>query len=180
MHTYKWAKTYIQNRFGPLKVIIFDFEPTALKNLYVFTTSDIIIKEIYKQQYLEECGHLQKVAELLKRYEGKDWLCLFPCGGDFPEPLKFEGNIDYVRAVLEKTIVVTKDREGYVLSCDLSPKSDFKTYNKQVNGGKSNDACHEVIEKRIKACGEDYRFETEPHPIEELSNRKLDNTSIAR
>lgn len=49
MHTYKWAKTYIQNRFGPLKVIIFDFEPTALKYLYVFITLDIIIKEIYKQ-----------------------------------------------------------------------------------------------------------------------------------
>lgn len=145
-----------------------------------YDETDEYIKGIYKQLYLEECGHLQRVAKLLKEFEGKTWECVFTCGGDFPEPLKFEDNIEYIRNVLEQTITVTKDREWYCLSDDLPQKSDFKTYNKQVNGGKSNDACHEVIEKRIKECGEDYRFETEPHPVEELSDRKKDNTTIAR
>lgn len=142
--------------------------------------TDENIKNLYHQFYLEECGHLQKVAELLKKYEGKDWCALFPCGGDFPELLKFEGNIEYIRSVLQGTITVTRDNNCYVLSENLSSKSDFKMYNKQVNGGKSNDACHEVIEKRIKACGEDYRFETEPHPVSELQCRTCDNTTIAR
>lgn len=49
MHTYKWAKTYIQNWFGSLKMI-FNFEPTALKYLYVFIIWDMIIKDINNLQ----------------------------------------------------------------------------------------------------------------------------------
>ncbi len=142
--------------------------------------TDENIKNLYENLYYEECGHLQKVAELLKQYEGKDWFSLFPCGGDFPEPLKLGGNIEYIRHVLGETISVTRDENKYVLSEDLSPKSNFKTYNKQVNGGKNNDACHEVIENRIKACGEDYRYQKEQHPVEELQDRKKDNTTLAR
>lgn len=142
--------------------------------------TDEYIKDIYKQLYLEECGHLQRVAQLLKTYEGKDWECVFTCGGDFPEPITFKGSIDYIRKVIAETTCVTKDREGYVLVEDLSQKSDFKTYNKQVNGGKNNDACHEVIEKKIKESGEDYRYETDKHPLKELQNRKEDKTTIAR
>ena len=57
--------------------------------------TDNYIKEIWRNFYYEECGHLQKVAELLKKYEGKDWLTVFPCGGDFPEPLKFGENKEF-------------------------------------------------------------------------------------
>ena len=142
--------------------------------------TDEYIKNIYKQIYLEECGHLQKACEMLKKYEGKEWQSLFPCGGDFQELLKFEGNIDYIRDVIKNTIHNTKDREGYIDSREVDAKSDFKVYNKQVNGGKSNDACHEVIEKHIKKFGKDYRFETATHPIKELADRTLDNTTIAR
>jgi len=142
--------------------------------------TDPYIKDIYHSLYLEECGHLQKVACLLQRFEGKEWQCLFPCGGDFPELLKFEGNIEYIRDVLKNTIHITKDKENYVDSRELSSKSDFKRYNKQVNGGSSNDACHAVIESHIKKFGKDYRFETAPHPIKELSSRVEDNTNIAR
>ncbi len=141
---------------------------------------DEYIKGIYYDIYLQECGHLQRVAELLKLYEGKDWQSLFPCGGYFPELLKFEGNIDYIRSVISDTIYFTKDREEYVDSRDVSAKSDFKSYNRVVNGNKSCDACHEVIVEKIKSTGEDYRFETSPHPIKELQNRNEDNTTIGR
>ncbi|MBE5739161.1 MAG: hypothetical protein E7354_05495 [Clostridiales bacterium] len=142
--------------------------------------TDKYIKDIYYKMYLEECGHLQKASEMLKKYEGKDWQSLFPCGGDFPELLKFEGNIDYIRDVLSSTVYLTKDREGYVDSRGLSSKDNFKKYNKQVNGGKSNDPAHEVIEKHIKSFGEDYRYEVDVYPIEELSDRAKDNTSVGR
>lgn len=141
---------------------------------------DEYIKDIYYTIYLEECGHLRKACEMLKKYEGKDWQALFPCGGDFPELLKFEGNIDYIRDVIANTVFLTKDREGYVDSRDLPAKSDFKRYNKEVNGGKSSDAAHEAIENHIKEFGEDYRFEVDSHPIEELSDRTKDCTTVGR
>ena len=142
--------------------------------------TDPYIKKIYEQLYYEECGHLQRVAELLQKYEGKEWQCLFPCGGDFPELLTFEGNVEYIRSVIKNTIHLTKDRESYIDSRDLTPKSDFKKYNKQVNGGSSNDPAHEVIEKHIKKFGKDYRYETAVHPIKELQSRTDDNTTIGR
>ena len=142
--------------------------------------TDQYIKNMYKQLYLEECGHLQKASEMLKKYEGKDWQCLFPCGGDFPELLNFEGNIEYIRDVIKNTVYMTKARENYIDSRDLSPKSDFKRYNRQVNGPKDNNPSHLVIEKHIKEYGQDYRFETAPHPIRELQDRTTDNTTVGR
>ncbi|MBQ8431232.1 MAG: hypothetical protein IJX26_04780 [Clostridia bacterium] len=137
------------------------------------------IKKIYQQLYYEECGHLQKVADLLEKFEGKNWQCLFPCGGDFPELLKFDGNIEYIREVLKNTITLTKCREGYIEVDELTPKSDFKRYNSTVNEG-NNPPSHQVIEQHIQEYGEDYRYQVAPHPIKELQSRTKDNTTLAR
>ena len=142
--------------------------------------SDQEIKKVYERLYYEECGHLQKAAELLEKYEGKTWQCLFPCGGDFPEPLKLEENIDYIREVIAKTVTLTKDREDYVEVADISEKSDFKKYNKQVCKSENAVPSHMVIDHYIKLNGEDFRYEVSEHPIKELRDRTTDNTSIAR
>ena len=142
--------------------------------------TDPYIKQLYLQLYYEECGHLQKAAEMLKKHEGKDWQCLFPCGGDFPELLKFEGNVEYIRSVIKNTIYLTKDRETYQDSRKLSPKSDFKRYNKQVNGAVSSEPAHMAVEQHIKKYGKDYRYETDTHPIKELASRAEDNTTVGR
>lgn len=142
--------------------------------------TDEDIKKIFYRHYLEECGHLQYVAGLLMKYAGKPWQALYPCGGDFPELLKFESNIEYVRSVLEKTVNYTKVREQYVLLNDLSSKADFFKYNKNnVKNGK-NLPSHTVIEKHIKKFGQDYRFETKKNPIKELQDRKKDDTTVGR
>ena len=142
--------------------------------------TDEDIKAVYEQMYYEECGHLQKAAELLEKYEGKEWKCLFPCGGDFPELLRFDGNIDYVREVIESTVTFTKDREGYIDTKDLGDKSDFRKYNKQVCKNENQVPSHLVIKSHIEQFGEDYRYQTKEHPIEELSDRTEDNTCIGR
>ncbi len=141
---------------------------------------DSEIKKLYEMLYYEECGHLQKAAEMLEKYEGKQWQCLFPCGGDFPKLLKFDGNIDYIREVIKQTIHLTKNRESYIEACKLDDKSDFKKYNKQVNKNESQVASHQFMSDYIKKNGEDYRYQTAPHPIKELQNRHEDNTSIGR
>ena len=130
--------------------------------------------------YYEECGHLKKAAEMLEKYEGKHWTCLFLEGGDFPELLKFNGNIEYIRDVLENTVHMTKNKEVYIDSRNLSDKSEFKTYNKQVNKNASYVASHIVIEEYIKKFGKDYRYQVSEHPIKELQIRTKDNTEIGR
>ncbi len=138
------------------------------------------IKEIYHSIYLEECGHLQKAAELLEKYEGKPWQALFLEGGDFPELLKFNGNIEYIREVLNGTANFSKDRESYVDACKLSDKSDFKKYNKQVNKNEKLVTSHQIIEEYIKNRGKDYRYQLTDHPIKELRDRTTDNTTVGR
>lgn len=142
--------------------------------------TDPEIKELYHTLYLEECGHLQKAAEMLEKYEGKTWQCLFPNGADFPELIRFEGNIDYIRDVIKNTVTMTRDRENYIEVSKLSDKSDFKRYNKQVNKNETKEAGHVVIEDFIKRYDEDYRYEVSEHPCEELRNRKEDNIHFAR
>ena len=142
--------------------------------------TDKEIKQLYKQIYLEECGHLQKAAEMLYKYEGKKWQDLFPCGGDFPELLKFEGNIEYVRDVLKNTINYTRENNMYVNVDKLNNNSRFKKYNSNVCRKVETVPSHQVIEKYIKENGEDYRYQTKPHPIKELDDRQNDNTTIAR
>lgn len=142
--------------------------------------TDEDIKAIYYKLYKEECGHLKHSAKMLEKYEGKKWEALFPCGGDFPELLRFEGNIEYIRDVIKNTVHLTKDREEYKPASKMTEKSDYRKYNGKVCKNASTEPAHDVIETYIKRNGEDYRVEVSPHPIEELRDRKTDNTEVGR
>lgn len=142
--------------------------------------TDPYIKEIFYKRYLEECGHLQHVAKLLYKHEGKPWQALYTCGGDFPELLRFEGNIDYVRGVLGKTINYTRRDDGYCLVNDLSDKANYFNYQKANIKKPQSLMSHKVIEDHIKTFGKDYRYETKKNPVKELTDRKTDNIFIAR
>ena len=142
--------------------------------------SDKGIKALWWDLYLEECGHLQKVAKLLEQYEGKDWKLLFPDGAQFPKLLKFGENKAYVRKVLEETGDYTAKLEGYEKVSKMPKDAPYFTYNQAVNKPVDSVASHEVIEKHIKAFGEDYRYEEKENPIKELRDRKKDNTTFAR
>lgn len=142
--------------------------------------TDTRIKELWRKFYLEECGHLQHVAGLLCKYEGKPWQSVFLCGGNFPEPLILGSNVDYVREVLRKTVHNTSFFEGYTPVSELPKESKFKWYNDKVNGQENDVASHAVIRDFIKANGKDYRFETSANPIPELQDREKDNTCVGR
>jgi len=142
--------------------------------------SDENIKQLWYDLYLEECGHLQKVASLLEKYENKTWKEVFPCGGDFPELLKFGQNKEYVRNVLKQSGCFTANKEDYVKVSKLSDDAPFFKYNNLVNKPTSSVASHKVIEKHIKDFGKDYRYEEAANPIPELRDRKVDNTEFGR
>ena len=137
------------------------------------------IKKIWEQHFNDELAHLHKATELLQKYEDKVWQQVIP-NGEFPELLQFHSNIDYVRNVLYNTVNITARGEDYVEVSTLPPDAKFFDYQAQVNVKDSNVASHCVISKYIADNRKDYRFETAEHPIDELRDRKHDNTTVGR
>lgn len=141
--------------------------------------TDEHIKKIWEQHFNDELAHLHKAVELLQKYDGKQWQQVIP-KGEFPELLAFHSNIDYVRNVLQNTVNLTARGEDYVEVSTLPSDAKFFDYQAQVNVKDSEVASHCVISKYIADNRKDYRFETAEHPIEELRDRKHDNTTIGR
>ena len=143
------------------------------------TETDECIRKVWECLFEQEVVHLHIAAELLKKYEGKDWQQVIP-DGRFPAPLQLESNIPYVRDVLKNTVHVTSKREDYVDVCKLPSNADFFIYQSIVNKNTCDVMSHRVIEDHIARFGQDYRFETAPNPIPELRDRKNDNTEVGR
>ena len=140
--------------------------------------TDPRIKKVWEAMLEQELSHLHKAAELLERYEKRDYTSVFPHPA-FPEPLAFgKDNIPYVRDVLKNTVRMTSKEEDYVEVADLKKDDVFFTHNKRVNGKAADEPAHAVIESYLTAHGEDFRFETEPNPVPELACRTRDNTSV--
>lgn len=145
--------------------------------------TDENVRNVFEQCFNQELAHLQKAAQLLKKYERKKYQQVVG-EGTFPELLAFnkhaKRNREYVRDVLAKTIKNTAVLEEYAKVTDLPSDYEFFKYNSLVNKIPSYVASHNVISSYIGEFGEDYRFETSPHPIKELRDRQNDNTNIGR
>lgn len=141
--------------------------------------TDDNIKKIWEQHFIQEVSHLHKAAELLKKYEKKDWQQVIP-EGEFPKLLKLESNIDYVREILSNTVNNTSDKEKYINVSSLLRNVDFFKFQNKINKDIESVPSHEVIKRYIKENGKDYRFETALNPVKELQNREEDNIVIGR
>lgn len=141
--------------------------------------TDARIKDIWLMHYEEELSHLHYAVELLAKYGGKVWQQLFPEGGDFPEPILFKPQKEYVRKVL-KSVRLTGRMEDWEEVDKVPEKFRFFSYNRGVLGSAESMASHAVIAKHISKKGEDYRIQDKAHPIPELSARDTDNTEIGR
>jgi len=136
------------------------------------------IRDLWDFMFQQELMHLHIAESLLKEYEGKQWQQVIP-DGCFPEPLRLESNIEYVRGVLGSTVNCTAKREEYVDVCEMQ-NGTFADYQNQVNVPLENVMSHKVIEDYIRRFGQDYRFETAPNPVPELRDRTEDNTCVGR
>ena len=143
------------------------------------TETDPCIKALWEENLSIEISHLHKAAELLKKYERKNWDEVIPCG-DFPAPISLHENIEYVRKILNDTVQYTSKREDYVKVSQLDKDADFFRFQKLVNPTTEIVPSHCVIEEYIRRRGADYRFQVAPSPIPELRNRRQDNTSVGR
>ena len=143
------------------------------------TETDAYIKTLWEENLSFEIAHLHKAAELLKKYEGKDWQQVIP-DGDFPAPISLHENIDYVRKILGDTVQFTSDRENFIKVKDLPENADFFRYQRQINPNVQIVPSHNVIEGLINRRGMDYRYQVSLSPVPELRNRREDNTSVGR
>ncbi|KEI00136.1 hypothetical protein [Clostridium botulinum] len=136
------------------------------------------IKKIWEQCFTQEVAHLHKAAELLKKYENKDWQQVIP-NGTFPKLLNLGPNKEYLREIL-KTVRLTAKREDYTEVNTLPNDYDFFKYQNLVNKNINAVSSHVVIDDYINKKEMDYRFEESPNPIDELRDRKCDNTTVGR
>ena len=141
------------------------------------TETDPRIKKIWEMHFNEELAHLAEARRLLQTYEKKDFGEVLG-DGTFPEVLVLKSNTPYVRKVLKGTVNLTDCKEDYCKVETVGEDSDFVRYQRKVVRNKGRMASHEVIEGHIAAFGTDYRFETAPHPIRSLKDRKTDNVVL--
>ena len=140
---------------------------------------DANVKSVWEAHLMQELSHLHKAAELLSRYENKEWQQVIP-GGEFPALLQFHDTRDYVRKVLGEQILLTANREDYASVRELPKDHDFFIYQQRLNHDLDAVASHVVIDRYQKLHQTDYRAESQPNPVKELQDRSKDNTSIAR
>ena len=86
----------------------------------------------------------------------------------------------FAAAGLISPIRNTADKEEIVKVDSLPKDFRFFTYQEQIISEKKNVPSHAIIDKYIKEHGEDYRYESHPHPIDCLKDRCCDNTSLGR
>ena len=141
------------------------------------TETDARLRKVWQRLFQQELLHLQLAQRLLEKGEGKQWQQVIP-EADFPDPLRLESNIGYVRGVLESTVYNTAAREDYADTRELEALDTFAEYQAQVNDPRKNVVSHSVIRQYIADNGQDYRFETAPHPVEALRCRTRDNIKI--
>lgn len=140
--------------------------------------SDTYIKGIWKEHFEMEVSHLKRVAQLLEKYEKKKASEIIP-KPEFPKLLSFKGNKEYIRKVLEH-VSITQNNDKFVEVDTLSEKSDYVTYQNQVNKNVQDVPSHVIIEKFIDKYGKDYRYMDSKHVIKSLDDRKNDNTTAGR
>lgn len=143
------------------------------------TETDRYIKRLWEENFAMEVSHLHKAAELLRKYEGKEWQEVIK-NGEFPEPLSLHENIAYVRSVLGNTVQFTSVGEDYLRVRDLPADAEFFRYQGVVNPLPDIVPAHRTIKEYIRRRGKDYRYQVAPNPVPELRDRREDNTSVGR
>lgn len=144
------------------------------------TETDSYVKCLWEYNLCTEIAHLHKAVELLRKYEGKDWQQVIPCG-DFPAPISLHSNIEYVRDILANTVQYTTGKDNvYTKVENLPANADFFRFQGITNPTTDIVPSHNVIDAYLHRHRTDYRFEVAENPVPALRNRRCDNTDVGR
>lgn len=141
--------------------------------------TDPHIKKIWEQHFEEEISHLHYAAELLKKYENKEWQQVIP-EGCFPQLLTLGENKEYVRNILGTTVQLTSIKDAFPPVSEVPDDSEFFKFQATLNHDVPEVPSHRVIHDYITQKGSDYRYEDKENPVAALRSRTNDNTSIGR
>jgi len=141
--------------------------------------TDLYIKQLWEEHFVQEVAHLHAAAELLKKYEKKEWQQVIP-DGNFPQLLTLHENIAYIRGVLQSQVQLTSRLENYVAETELPQGAPFFQFQKTLNTPPDQVPTHFVIRDYIRARGQDYRWQTAEHPVPALRSRTEDNITAGR
>jgi hypothetical protein len=127
--------------------------------------SDTRIKALWELHLNQEIGQLQAVADIMRRYEGREAAELLP--PSLPDkPLTFESNIDYVRQVLEAQVELRPDGQGYAFADQLPADHRSTKYQELVNQPSYGEV---IVDDNRSKNGTEYRDEVAgPNPVERL------------
>ena len=137
------------------------------------------IQKIWQHFFEMECAHLKLACQLLTKYE-KAAPNKVIGNGEFPQLLQLGTNKEYIRDVLERTVMLTSHSQRYIDVMNLPANADFFRYQDQVIDNPLTTPSHLVVAEAIEKLGQDYRYQDKPHPIKALQNRKHDNTELGR
>ena len=144
------------------------------------TECDMRIKRLWEAHLMTEISHLHKAAELLKKYEKKEW-CEVIKSPEFPAPISLHENVNYVRDILGSTVQFTTGKDdSYVRVEDLPINADFFRFQNIIQPNVNMTPSHKVIETYLRRHRTDYRYQVAENPIPALRDRKNDNTSVGR
>ncbi|MBE5732264.1 MAG: hypothetical protein E7353_04425 [Clostridiales bacterium] len=143
------------------------------------TETDPYVKKLWCENLEMEIGHLHNANALLERYENKNWQQIIP-DATFPSPISLHENIEYVREILSTTVQFTGNLEDYINVDELPNDANFFAFQNTIAPTTEIVPSHLVIDKHIRCCGKDYRYQVAPNPIKELRSRTCDNTRVGR
>ncbi len=142
------------------------------------TECDMHMRDFWYAHLITEIAHLHNAAELLHKYEGKEWQQVIK-DPTFPKPLSLHENIEYVRGVLRDTVQFTTGKDDtYVKVDDLAPDADFYRFQHIIQPTTDIAPSHNVIMRHIRRHRRDYRYEVRENPHPELRCRTEDNTKV--
>jgi rubrerythrin len=139
-----------------------------LYHAFLEEEKDSRVKKLWELHLDMEIGHLKNALELYRKFEKNEPDEFLP--KKMPPPLIFESNIDYIRGVLESQTTLTESGTDFVPVDELPKNHRYFAYQGMVNIGKVPSEA--VIKQHVKEKQEDYRFETDDHPVSRFRNRK--------
>jgi hypothetical protein len=117
-----------------------------------------------------EIEHVQIAADLVRQYEKRDPEAVLP--REFPEPLRFESNVEYVRDILRSQHNLTAMDENYVPADSLPRDFRYHDYQRMVNshGIPSEDVIQAVMQRQRSDYRQELRGE---NPVEAFRRKTL-------
>jgi len=143
-------------------LVMHEYNECYLYHSFAAEESDPRVRELWERHLEMEIGQLQVACALMRKYDGKEPEEILPAA--LPEPVSFQPNKEYVRAVLAAQLELTGD--GLDFSTDRPTR--YGDYQQAVHGDGPVPSEH-VIDEHVRRFGTDYRVETDgEHPNERL------------